>query len=170
MATTTQHFGRQLIGPAGNPFMMRYILFRWGNLPRVYVHKFLRSDDERAPHNHPWWFMSFVLRGWYLEYTDTPPNPHVRKQFSLAYRGLDVFHRVALPQVLCRDGSYGPVSCWTLVVTGPDVRSWGFRCPQFAKDIWDVVTMDQFDRILRGERVKVADRVVHWSTFDGCGE
>jgi hypothetical protein len=149
MPTTTKHFGRQLIGPRNNPYMLRYILFRWANLPRVYVHKFLRSDEDRAPHNHPWWFVSLVLRGHYLEYTDKPPNPHVRKRFSLAYRPLSTFHRVDLPNGFRPDGSYGPMPCWTLVVTGPDVRSWGFRCPD--------------PHVLAG-------RLIPWQEFDGCGE
>lgn len=147
MATTKQHFGRQVIGPADRPYMVRYILFRWAHLPRVYVHKFMRSDDERAPHNHPWWFVSLVLRGHYLEYNDRPPNPHVRKRFSVGFRGLDTFHRVALPNGHRYVGNgrykYGPIPCWTLVVTGPDVRGWGFRCPS---------------------------GVVPWREFDGCGE
>jgi hypothetical protein len=141
MPTTKQHFGIQVIGPASRPYVKRYILFRWAHLPRVYVHEFLRSDDERAPHNHPWWFVSLILRGHYLEYTDQ--NLHVRKRFSLGYRGLDTFHRVALPNGFRRDGSYGPIPCWTLVITGPDIRSWGFRCPE---------------------------RLVPWHEFDGCGE
>lgn len=160
MSTTKQHFGKQIIGPDDDPYMVRYILFRWAHLPRVYIHKFLRSDDERAPHNHPWWFVSLVLKGSYLEYTDAPLNPHLRKRFSFAYRPLSTFHRVALPNGFRKQsfdvGSYGPVPCWTLVVTGPDVRGWGFRCPRYR---------------IQGNGLGIPPyRVVPWPEFDGCGE
>lgn len=166
MSTTTQHFGRQVIGPAKDPYMVRYILFRWGELPRLYLHKFLRSDDERAPHNHPWWFVSLVLRGHYLEYNDVPPNPSMRKRFSLAFRGLDVFHRVALPNGFRKDGSYGPLPCWTLVVTGPDVRGWGFRCREVI--LTKIVNNDR--RHIGALHTETRDRLVPWREFDGCGE
>lgn len=137
----------QIIGPETDPHFLRWFIFRskrFDKLPRVYLHKFLRSDDDRAPHNHPWWFFSLVLKGGYLEYTTKPLNPHVRKRFSVAFRPLSTRHRVALPNGFNADGSYGPQPCWTLVVTGPDVRGWGFWCRP--------------------------DRFIPWREFDGCGE
>lgn len=166
MPTTNKHVGRQVIGPDRNPYMVRYILFRWAQLPRVYVHKFLRSDDERALHNHPWWFLSLVLRGSYLEYNDTPPNPKVRKRFSVGYRPLSTRHRVALPNGFNPDGSYGPQPCWTLVVTGPDVRGWGFWCRE-KLDEWSARSYAELDQV--GVQSHV-DRFVPWREFDGCGE
>lgn len=174
MATTTKHFGKQIIGPASDPYMVRYILFRWRNLPRVYVHKFVRSDDERAPHNHPWWFMSLVLWGSYLEYTDTPPNPHHRGWLSFGYRNLDTFHRVGLPNYFRRDGTYGPKPCWTICVTGPDVRGWGFRCWEKLNDA--VRSHDPWCRYPRlnctctKSRRQEVPVVVPWDQFAGCGE
>lgn len=137
MTTTKQHFGIQIIGRSGDPYLKRYILFRWWHLPRVYVHKFLRSDDDRALHNHPWWFFSVVLKGQYLEFRGDS-KAVVRKRFSVAFRNLDTFHRVELI-----DGK----PCWTLIVTGPDIRSWGFLC-----------------------RGRNGNQVVPWREFDGCGE
>jgi hypothetical protein len=131
--------------------MVRYILFRWGNLPRVYVHKFLRSDDERAPHNHPWWFVSLVLKGRYLEHLADRSNVVVRKPLSVAYRALSVFHRVEL---------IDDQPCWTLVITGPDVRSWGFLCQ--AIELVQIGPHEWFE--------KERNRLVPWREFDGCGE
>lgn len=168
MSTTKQHIGKQMIGPENNPYMVRYILFRWAHLPRVYVHKFLRSDDERAPHNHPWWFMSLVLSGSYLEYTDDPASPILRKRFSFAYRPLSVFHRVALPNGRRRDGTYGPLPCWTIVVTGPDVRSWGFRCQSRKHDTWCLYPC-LYCTCSYQSRQPVT-YVVPWREFNGCGE
>lgn len=170
MSTTKQHFGKQVIGPRDRPYMVRYILFRWAHLPRVYVHRFCRSDDERAPHNHPWWFISLVLKGQYLEHSyddEGVATAVVRKQFSFAYRPLSTWHRVQLA-----NGPYGKIPCWTLVVTGPDVRGWGFRCfkREHAKWCRFPVLHCTCGAEWGSVRRKVFSYVVPWREFDGCGE
>jgi hypothetical protein len=119
----------QVIGPPGNPYLLRWILFRQGTKPRVYIHHFMRSDDDRALHDHPWWFVSILLRGSYLEHG--PGGARVRRAPSIAFRPLDTRHRIELLRQ--------PV--WTLFITGPRVRGWGFWCE---------------------------DRFVPWRDFDGC--
>ena len=47
---------------------------RWWVIPRnkwfnVYLHHFLRSDDDRALHDQPWWNLSILLDGEYTEHT-----------------------------------------------------------------------------------------------------
>ena len=106
----------------------RYLL-RWYVIPRnpwlnVYLHKFLHDDEDRALHDHPWWFVSWMLKGGYLEVTQT--NFIGRGWMSMAYRPADHAHRVVLPRTLGGQ----PLPCWTLVVTGRVVRDWGFLCPQ----------------------------------------
>jgi hypothetical protein len=136
-----------------NPYMLRWFLFRSksNRLPRLYLHKFLRSDDDRAPHDHPWWFISILLRGKYIEHRwdeNDVETTHVRHAPSIAFRGLSTRHRVELfggrfkgdDAVRCWQ-PFKPV--WTLILTGPDVRAWGFWCD---------------------------DRFVPHREFDGCGE
>lgn len=43
-------------------------LCRWYLIPRnrfigVMLHWFIGSDDDRALHDHPWWSISFLLKG-----------------------------------------------------------------------------------------------------------
>lgn len=112
------------IGREGDWYMLRWFLIprnRWLN---VYLHKFLRDDDDRALHDHPWWFVSIVLRGSYIEYT--PRGWAMRHAGGIAYRPAEHRHRVEL----LRDRINQPVPCWTLVITGPKVREWGFWCPR----------------------------------------
>src|SRR6202040_601720 len=84
-----------------DPYMLRWFLFRskrdW--LPRLYLHKFLRSDDDRAPHDHPWWFISIMLKGSYTEHrwVDGVEVVRRRRAPSIAYRALSTRHRVDLP-------------------------------------------------------------------------
>ena len=94
----------------------------------VRLHKTQLPDEYRA-HNHPWSFVSVILRGRYEEvlYTDiTARVPFTttvrRRRFIPVFRHKDAFHRV-IPVG-------GP--SWSLVVTGPKRvdrfgdASWGF--------------------------------------------
>ena len=141
----------KVIGPAQNPYMHRWFVFKVGNLPRVYIHKFLRSDDDRALHDHPWWFVSIILRGAYVEVTENDRHKTVIQYrgslFSLpirvwprrtiAYRPATFRHRIMLI-------NNQPV--WTLFITGPVIRPWGFWCRHQ-------------DR---------TEMFVPWQQFDGC--
>lgn len=101
-------------------------LWRWWVIPRnrwfnVYLHLFWRSDDDRALHDHPWWNLSFLLRGEYAEHTIRPGGIHrrvLRREGDLKFRSPWAAHRVELTD--------GP--CWTLFITGPVLREWGFHC------------------------------------------
>lgn len=117
----------------------RPYLKRWWIIPRnrwfgVYLHKFERSDDDRALHDHPWRNASLLLRGSYIEEqpdvsqaqtpftraADLPRLRILRKAGRLVIRTrATASHRVELI-----DGK--PV--WTLFITGPVIRPWGFHC------------------------------------------
>lgn len=118
-----------IVGSAENPYLLRWYLIprnRWLN---IYLHKFLRDDDDRALHDHPWWFLSLMLRGRYREWVDRQPGEwryFDRSAPSIAFRRASHRHRVELDRI----GDGGPVPCWTLVITGPKTREWGFWCPQ----------------------------------------
>ena len=119
---------------------------RWWIIPRnrwfnIYFHRFLHSDDDRALHDHPWWNMSFLLKGEYVEYLETdstlthePTRRVLRRAGDVVFRLAGTPHRVELqPRYeLTRDGMHPTdeiEECWTLFVTGPVIREWGFHCP-----------------------------------------
>jgi hypothetical protein len=90
------------------------------------LHHWIRSDDKRHLHDHPWAFWTFVLKGSYIdvsgdEWTSRYPNDfpadleNVRR-FHLYFRPASHRHYVEVPAG----------GCWTLVLTGPKVRYWGF--------------------------------------------
>lgn len=110
-------------------------LRRWWVIPRnrkfnIYLHNFHHSDEDRAMHDHPWINCSILLKGSYLEWVkpDWPDDDawFVRKPWRpwapwrIVFRKAETAHRVELI-----DGR--PV--WTLFVTGPVIRKWGFHCP-----------------------------------------
>lgn len=119
-----------IIGSPGNPYLLRWYLIprnRWLN---IYLHKFCRDDDDRALHDHPWWFVSLMIRGRYTEIIAHDHNTgegrgFIRSAPGLAFRRAEHRHRVVLDW---KDGKQIP--CWTIVITGPKVRTWGFWCPR----------------------------------------
>lgn len=110
-----------IIGGSDNPYLRRWYVIprnRWCN---IYLHHFMRSDDDRALHDHPWMNCSILLRGEYTEILPTiggTTTSRVLKAGALAFRGPRAAHRVMLHD--------GPA--WTLFMTGPRVREWGFWC------------------------------------------
>lgn len=118
-------------------------LRRWAvqaGLFSVRVHHFYRSDDERAFHDHPWWFVTLVLKGGYTDVSEyetsicsrcvTPdPDCYICHGETLKVETLDhlgvgsVRYRPALHQHTVR---VDPGGVWTVIVTGPNRRTWGF--------------------------------------------
>lgn len=103
-------------------------LLRWWLLPRnrllnVYLHQFLRSDDDRALHDHPWAWCSLLLKGRYIEHTIRAGGIHRRRV------RLPGTLRCALPSTAHRVEVLPGEGAWTIFVTGPRVRRWGFHCP-----------------------------------------
>jgi hypothetical protein len=87
------------------------------------LHRWLRSDDDRALHDHRAWSLSLVLTGGYWEVTSHNWEPLKQKWYG---PGSFVFRRATMPhRVLLRDGGK-PV--WTLWLRGAGVRDWGFYC------------------------------------------
>lgn len=111
------------IGGKDDPYLVRYYLLPRNPYFNVYLHHFLRSDDDRALHDHPWWFVSLILKGSYIEHRENGYS--YRRGGSVAVRRPDVLHRVEL----LRPDGFRELPAWTLFFTGPKVREWGFKCP-----------------------------------------
>ncbi|GAC70798.1 hypothetical protein [Gordonia soli] len=124
----------QVIGGTDNPYLRRWYLIPRNPVLNVYLHQFLRSDDDRALHDHPWPFVSLILSGEYDEITEQ--GTIHRGRGSIAFRRAEWRHRVQLTEELTTGdlgNGGGPVvrllPCWTLIVTGRRSREWGFWCP-----------------------------------------
>ncbi|MGH8075605.1 MAG: hypothetical protein ACREO4_16265 [Lysobacter sp.] len=112
-------------------------LNRWWLIPRnrvfnVYLHEFLRDDDDRALHDHPWAWCSFLLHGEYIEHTIADGGIHrrqVRQAGSLKVSGPRRAHRIELFD-FGMEAQQGKERCWTIFITGPRMRRWGFHCPK----------------------------------------
>jgi len=93
------------------------------------LHKILASDQDEELHDHPWAFCSLLLRGAYQE---VEPGPYGRDLHAGV--SWDRTRRIfRAPAINFRPDATAPHRLevvdgpiWTLVVTGPRVRPWGF--------------------------------------------
>jgi hypothetical protein len=100
----------------GEPYLLRRYLFKCRWLTIV-LHTFYSSDPDE-PHDHPWNWASYVLRGAYYEDSVDHTTAH-RKAGSFRFKRAEEFHRI----VLDPDCEKAPV---TLFFTGARRRKWGF--------------------------------------------
>jgi hypothetical protein len=119
------------IGGPDHPLMSKYTLLSLGDrLPKLRLHRFYRGDEDRHQHNHPYtWGVSLILVGGYIEHrTDSAEERarlcegfrhcFVRRPWAANHLHAETFHRVELFE----EGG----ECWTLFLSGPVVRPWGF--------------------------------------------
>jgi hypothetical protein len=105
----------QIYGTDDTIFMTRYTILSCKYFS-VKIHKFYRSDND-IMHDHPWNFISIILKGGYYEETKT-----YKKWFSVGSilkRKAEFYHKVILPE---------GKTCLSLVFAGPKKREWGFDC------------------------------------------
>jgi hypothetical protein len=102
----------------------------------VRVHVILRSDNDRALHDHPWNYVSVILKGSYVEVT--PGGFKLRKPGSIAFRRATDKHRL----VLVPGESAGDDNVVTLFITTRSRQSWGFF-PN-ADDLSEKIVWDKY--------------------------
>lgn len=112
---------------SGEPYLNRWYVIprnRWCN---IYLHHILKSDDDRALHDHPWRSLSFLLWGSLSEVYAVGQANHVANQWwrtlpwlRPVFRSAKFSHRLVVPE---------GKTAWTLFITGPRIRKWGFHCP-----------------------------------------
>lgn len=123
-----EHFKyRLLYNLDGTPYLTRYAFHDESDEGcRVWLHHFHSGDEDREPHNHPFWFgASLILSGSYMEERVKIPlvlgNPRLRwRRFragDVNFVDATTYHRVHL-----EPGE----TAWTLFVSGPIVAPWGF--------------------------------------------
>lgn len=151
-----------IIGELDNPYLYRWWIIPKNRFFNIYLHRFLRSDDDRALHDHPWWSLGVILHGAYNEvlpdhtlseqivtdYDDLYGLTEkrltrwesfrgviriLRHRFQPVVRRAEHIHRVEL----LRDGTGAEIPVWTLFITGPKIRDWGFWCPKGFKH-WEL--------------------------------
>ena len=101
-----------LVYENGQPYLARWILWFGATLR---LHCFYKGDDDRAYHDHPWWFVTIPLRS----YEEVTPALGT----SLVKRGRPHFRRAQHRHIV---RLIAPAPVWTLIVTGRKCQEWGF--------------------------------------------
>ncbi|MCA8938233.1 MAG: hypothetical protein KDB07_00365 [Planctomycetes bacterium] len=103
----------------GQPYMKRLILFRtpFGGLM---INHFIGGDESRCHHDHPWPFISIMVKGGYREFVPTGHGEAESEHHApcILFRPAKHTHRV---EMLEPGGQ-----CLTICITGPSERDWGF--------------------------------------------
>jgi hypothetical protein len=109
------------------PYLERYYIFlkdrKWFPF-NMFVHHFLKSDPDDV-HDHPWPYMTIILRGGYWEWTPMFDGAGRKIGEKQQWKGAGQvrfghstdYHRIELDP---------DVDCWTLFCPGPKLREWGF--------------------------------------------
>lgn len=129
-------------------------MHRWWRIARnaymnVYYHLVLRSDDDRALHDHPWWNFSIVLEGGYYEHMIDAGGVHRRTWYgpgSVRFRRAGtIAHRLELATTIDGYDVEHEMPVTTIFITGPVLRRWGFHAEQGWIDAydWDDFCLDQ---------------------------
>ncbi len=115
-----------VIGGHESPYMLRWWMIPRNKFFNIYIHMFLRDDDDRALHDHPWASLSLLCRGTLLEHYQDPELKGLSTRHiapgQWVYRPAAFAHRLSIPAQ-----NYTPV---TIFITGPRFREWGFHCAQ----------------------------------------
>jgi len=112
----------------GTDYLTRYFVIPRNKWFNIYVHEYIGSDDDRALHDHPWWSVSINLSGRLSEvreivvendcgWTETKEVERTIVPWFPILRAPEQMHRMKLRSP----------KAWTLFITGPYLRDWGFR-------------------------------------------
>lgn len=121
----------------GDEYMHRYYLIYKEKLnafeqvkpwPNIYIHRILKSDFDRDPHDHPWNYCTIILAGGYYEWVPTkvPSGKTIEKRKwrgpgTILWRRANSFHRLEMTSPTL-----------TIFFHGWRFREWGF----LTKDGW----------------------------------
>ena len=129
IAKALKYFGRQRIildRVSKEPYLERYYVFlkdrKWFPF-NIFLHRFLKSDPD-AQHDHPWSYITFIIKGGYWEYVLTYDNYRVTGETKV-WRGVGHMRRCR-PESFHRIEVEPGVDCWTIFIPGIKCRDWGF--------------------------------------------
>ena len=126
------------VGGHNDPYMLRWWVIPRNPIFNIYLHHFLRDDEDRALHDHPWLSCSIILTAGYYEHLSETVKVW-RSPGTVHFRRAKAKHRISLERDYCGlvelpCGESFPTQsrrpAMTLFITGPRIRRWGFHCPR----------------------------------------
>lgn len=83
---------KEIRSKSGELHFIRWKIFSIGNFS-VNIHKICKADEDKHLHNHPWNFMSIVLKGGYIERLQSG-KANLRTFLNTAIRRAEKFHKI----------------------------------------------------------------------------
>lgn len=107
-----------IVDPDGGLYLTRWRVIQtpWGSL---YVHRIARPDWRPVLHDHPWSFVSFILRG---GYTEVRFDPIALRLTTRRVRRLNVVRRHDAHYITALDRT----PTWSVLLVGARRRHWGY--------------------------------------------
>lgn len=113
-----------------DPYLHRWYVFQSDRVA-LFVHKFVRSDEDRALHDHPWSFLVIPVWRGYIEHNDRG-RVRVLPLLGIRLRPATYRHRVEL----LSDKTGAPLPSWSIFFRFRRVRDWGFW-PKEGFTLWN---------------------------------
>lgn len=114
MAATTEP--SQVLGKQDDDYLHRWYVERSRERGNVYLHRTLRSDVDYEMHDHPWDNVTIALTDLAEELQTADGRAVIQRPAgSIIFRKATDRHRLIVAE-----------PSWTLFLTGPKVREWGF--------------------------------------------
>ena len=125
------------------PYIERfYVLFKpavghngTGKPFNVFLHN-IKESDEPVYHDHPWWSLSIILKGGYIEHiplwirsTPVVPEGFITDVPVKRKAGSIIFRKLGHGRSISRNFHWLELThkdTWTIFIHGPRVQTWGF--------------------------------------------
>ena len=118
----------EINNPDGTPYLIRWRLIQTPFFS-LYLHKMVSCDRDPYVHDHPWTFLSIILRG---GYTEVRRDNHTRELYRRRVHHINFMRR--------DDAHYiehiSRVPTWTFLFVGKRRRTWGFYVPDGTVEGW----------------------------------
>lgn len=151
----------RLFDTQAGELLRRFWCIEGRRLENAYVHRFIRSDEDHALHDHPWSWVTVLLDGSYWEHVPAnpadPAGPTRRERRSAG--DIVVRGNAARPhRVEITPGR--PVT--TLFLTAEKSREWGFWCERGWRHWRDFVAIDELGRTRLRVRMPSMRQSANW--------
>ncbi len=119
---------REPLGRKECPYAYRWTLNLW--LFSIRVHQWIRGDDKRFMHDHPWHFITLVVRGSYTDVSQRIVGEYKFPNGPTLYPTEFIRDKLTAGSIRFRRASHSHYvetsGAWTVLLCSMPVRQWGF--------------------------------------------